>query len=66
MPLFVKLDDIKRFPIRKNHYDKVNGNEHFIYGIECVMEYIEELPVYNLPDIIHIESYKEEPVKKNK
>lgn len=64
MSLFIKLDDIKKFPIRKNHYDKANGNEHFIYGIETVMEYIDELPTYDLPDINLVESYKEEPVEK--
>ena len=32
------------FPIRLDHYDKENGNEHFVLGIESVMEYVESLP----------------------
>lgn len=43
---YVSLTDIQKFPIRANHQDKENGNEHFIYGIETVMEYINSLPKY--------------------
>ena len=45
---YVCLDDIRQFPIRKDHCDKENGNEHFIYGVETVMEYIEMLPRYRV------------------
>lgn len=27
-------------PMLQGHYDAVNGNEHFMYGIETVMEVI--------------------------
>ena len=43
---YVCLDDIKQFPIRKDHCDKEHGNPHFIYGVETVMEYIDTLPRY--------------------
>ena len=43
---YISLDDIKQFPIRKDHCDKEHGNPHFIYGIETVMEYIDTLPRY--------------------
>ena len=50
MSKYVKLEDIQSFPIRSNHYDHVNGNSRFIFGIESVMEYIELLPKYEFPD----------------
>lgn len=45
---FVRLADLQKFPIRRDHYDKEHGNEHFIYGIETVFEYIDELPKYEI------------------
>ena len=47
---YVRLEDIQKFPIRKDHHDKRNGNEHFIYGIESLMEYIELLPRWKIED----------------
>ena len=43
---YVLLKDIHQFPIRRNHYDKENGNDNFINGIETLMEYIDLLPRY--------------------
>ena len=43
MAKYIKLEDLMKFPIRRNHYDKEHGNEHFIYGIETVLEYAENL-----------------------
>lgn len=40
---YIKKDDIVAFPIRANHCDKEHANEHFIYGIESVIEYVENL-----------------------
>ena len=48
MPKYIKLEDLMNFPIRRNHYDKEHGNEDFIYGIETVLEYAENLPVTNI------------------
>lgn len=45
---YLCLDDIQKFPIRRNYCDKEHGNEHFINGIETVMEYIELLPRYKM------------------
>jgi len=41
---FVSREAILRFPIRKHSYDKEHGDEHFIFGIETVMEFVEKLP----------------------
>lgn len=43
---YIKLEDLQRFPIRGNHYDKEHGSEHFVNGVETVLEYAEFLPKY--------------------
>ena len=43
MAKYIKLEDLMKFPIRRNHYDKEHGNEDFICGIETVLEYAENL-----------------------
>lgn len=45
---FIRLDDLRQFPIRKDHYDKEHGNERFIFGVESVLEYAEQLPTYDV------------------
>lgn len=45
---YICLEDVMKFPIRKEHHDTKHGNEHFIYGIETMMEYIETLPRYTV------------------
>ena len=61
---YIKLEDLQKFPIRKDHYDKVHGNEHFIYGVESVLEYAEYLPTYDVVPRAEIESIKTETAKK--
>ena len=43
MAKYIKLEDLMKFPIRLNHYDKEHGSKDFIYGIETVLEYAENL-----------------------
>ena len=43
MAKYIKLEELMRFPIRRNHYDKEHGSKDFIYGIETVLEYAENL-----------------------
>jgi len=50
MKEYVKIDDIMQFPIRRYNYDRVNGDGHYINGIETVMEYIEQLPRINVEE----------------
>lgn len=40
----INADDLNKFPIRLDHYDKEHGSEVFILGIESVLEYAEYLP----------------------
>ena len=44
MDKYINLEELMKFPIRLNHYDKEHGNEAFVYGIETVLEYAENLP----------------------
>lgn len=41
----IDVDDLMKFPIRIDHYDKEHGNEHFVYGVETVLEYAQNLPM---------------------
>lgn len=41
---YIALEHLQKFPIRRDHYDKEHGNEHFVFGIETVIEYAECLP----------------------
>lgn len=43
---YIKLEELQKFPIRKDHYDKEHGSEDFIFGVESVLEYAEYLPTY--------------------
>lgn len=40
----IDADKLKEVPMFNGHYDRENANEHFIYGINTVMEFIDELP----------------------
>ncbi len=43
MAKYINLEELMKFPFRRNHYDKEHGNEDFICGIETVLEYAENL-----------------------
>lgn len=43
MAEYIDREELMKFPIRRNHYDKEHGNEDFICGIETVLEYAENL-----------------------
>ena len=43
MAKYINLEELMKFPIRRNHYDKEHGSKDFIYGIETVLEYAENL-----------------------
>lgn len=52
MGRLINLDELLKFPIRINHYDKEHGNEHFVIGIETVLEYAENLPVVDAVPVV--------------
>lgn len=53
MAKYIKLEELMKFPFRRNHYDKEHGNEHFILGIETVLEYAESLPAADVAPVRH-------------
>ena len=40
----VDADELKKYPIRLDHYDKEHGDVNFVYGIESVLEYVDSMP----------------------
>lgn len=50
---YIDRDEIKKFPIRRDHYDKEHGNVHFINGIETVMEYVDGIPDADVAPVMH-------------
>lgn len=53
MTEYIKREELMEFPIRRNHYDRKNGNKHFINGIETVLEYAENLPAADVAPVRH-------------
>lgn len=52
MDEYIKRAAIMEFPIRKDHCDKERANEHFIFGIESVLEYVENLPAADVAPVV--------------
>lgn len=48
----ISREALMQFPIRIDHYDRENGNEHFISGIETVLEYAQNLPVIDAVPVV--------------
>ena len=53
MDEYIERGALMQFPIRHNHYDRKNGNKHFINGIESVLEYAENLPAADVAPVVH-------------
>lgn len=53
MAEYIERESIKKFPIRKDRCDKEHANEHFIFGIESVLEYVENLPAADVAQVVH-------------
>lgn len=48
----IDADALKEFPIRANHCDKEHANEHFLNGIETVLEYAAQLPTVDAEVVV--------------
>ena len=55
MMRLIDADELMKFPIRRDNYDRENGNEHFINGIETVLEYVEKMPAIEVIPIEWLE-----------
>lgn len=53
MAEYITKEALRAFPIRANHCDREHANEHFISGIETVMEYVENLPAADVTPVVH-------------
>lgn len=53
MAEYIERGALMQFPIRRDHYDRKNGNKHFINGIESVLEYAENLPSADVAPVAH-------------
>ena len=52
MTKYIKLEELMKFPIRRNHYNKVHGND-FVSGIEMVLEYAKNIPAADVVAVRH-------------
>ena len=50
---YIEREAILSYPIRADHCDKKHANEHFIFGIESVMEFAENLPAADVAEVRH-------------
>ena len=53
MAEYIEREELMKFPIRRNHYDKEHGSKDFICGIETVLEYAENLPAADVAPVRH-------------
>ena len=53
MAEYIERRALMQFPIRRDCYDRKNGNKHFINGIETVLEYAENLPAADVAPVVH-------------
>ena len=53
MAEYINRESIMKFPIRKDHCDKEHANEHFINGIETVLEYAGSLLTADVVPVVH-------------
>ena len=51
----ISREALMQFPIRIDHYDKENGNENFVLGIESVLEFAKYLPAVDAVEVVHAE-----------
>ena len=53
MAKYINLEELMKFPIRLDHYDKEHGDVNFVYGIEMVLGYAENLPAADVTKVRH-------------
>lgn len=58
MTEYIERGALMQFPIRRDHYDRKNGNEHFMNGIESVLEYAENLPAADVAPVVRCKDCK--------
>ena len=59
MARLIDADELNKFPIRLDHYDKEHGSEAFVFGIESVLEYAEYLPTVSAVPVSELLSLRD-------
>lgn len=59
MAEYIDREALLRSPIRIDNYDKENGNENFVFGIETVLEYAEHIPTADVVEVVRCKDCKE-------
>lgn len=49
----IEREAVLAYPIRKDKCDRKHANEHFILGIESVIEFVENLPAADVAPVRH-------------
>ena len=55
----IDADELNKFPIRLDHYDKEHGSKDFVFGIESVLEYAEYLPTVSAVPVSELLSLRD-------
>ena len=50
---YIEREAVLAYPIRKDKCDRKHANEHFILGIESVIEFVENLPAADVAPVVH-------------
>ena len=53
MSNYIEREAVLAYPIRKDKCDRKHANEHFILGIESVIEFVENLPAADVAPVRH-------------
>ena len=52
MNRYIDADEIEKYPIRFNNYDKKNGSLDFVSGVESVIEFVKNIPTADIRENI--------------
>ena len=61
----IDADELNKFPIRIDHYDKEHGSKDFVFGIESVLEYAEYLPTVSAVPVSELLSLRDNLYEEN-
>ena len=61
----IDADELNKFPIRLDHYDKQHGSKTFVFGIESVLEYAEYLQTVAAVPVSELLSLRDSLYKDN-
>ena len=65
MARLIDADELNKFPIRLDHYDKEHGDKAFVFGIETVLEYAEYLQTVAAVPVSELLSLRDSLYKDN-